>query len=380
MIHTPVATGSLVQFNQPYYAPACRDYVHDALSGGSLFRDGYYKACVDFFAGRFRFRHLIPTASCTSALELTARLLDLCPGDEVIVPAYTYVSTANAFASFGARIVLADSEGDHPNMDLRSVEKLITPRTRAIVLVHYGGVSCDMEGFRALVKDRGIVLIEDAAHGIGCVSDGVCLGSLGDFATFSFHETKNITCGQGGMLVINNEHYIERALLLKENGTNRDQFIKGLASKYIWLDVGSTYNLPELSCALLYGNLMALDEINEKRKSACSYYHRHLSSLDRLAAGDDGREGNGHLFYLVTKSGTERSALMKYLREQRNIQATSHYIGLHLTPYYQENYPVPSLPHAERFTDCLLRLPMHYQLTASEQDRVIEAVLDFFGA
>jgi dTDP-4-amino-4,6-dideoxygalactose transaminase len=370
----------MIEFNKPYYPKAGKANINETFEKGTLFRGTYYHACMGFFRRQFHFKHVIPTSSCTTALELVARLLDIKPGDEVIVPSYTYVSTANAFASFGASIIMADSEDNHPNISADGLEKLISAKTRAIVLVHYGGFSCNMKKVRELVKDKDIVLIEDAAHAIGCKSGDAYLGSFGDFSTFSFHETKNVSCGQGGMLVINNEAYLERAMLLKENGTNRDNFIKGATHEYTWLDVGSTYNLPELNCSVLYAGLLETKTINEKRRQLwLSYYNGLSSCLEpwQLPHKSFIEESNGHIFYLLTGSEEERRQLIEYLMAQ-GIKAVFHYLALHLTPYYKANYGDRDLPNAARFSRCLLRLPMYFELDATTQDYIITAVLDFY--
>lgn len=370
----------MIEFNKPYYSKTAKGFIEKAFDKASLFRGSYYDACVALFREKYQFDHVIPTSSCTMALELTARLIGIQPGDEVIVPSYTYVSTANAFASFGAHIVLADSRADHPNMDIAALEALISEKTKAIVVMHYGGYPCDLVKLKELINGRNIAIVEDAAHCIGCRWENEYPGKLSDFLTFSFHETKNISCGQGGLLVINNEKYLERAFVLKENGTNRDKYLKGLTDKYVWLDVGSTFNLPELSCCMLYANLLEEEEITQKRRELwINYYNKLLNSTPIILPPRYLFEKeNGHIFYVLARSAAERQSLAKFLLEEKKIKTASHYIGLHLSPYYKSRYGEFSYPNSERYTQCLFRLPMHYELTAGEQDHVVNAIFEFY--
>ncbi len=269
-------------------------------------------------------------------------------------------------------------------MDIEQLEALITPKTRAIVVVHYAGVSVDMYRLMEIVRKHNLLLIEDAAQGIHAFFDDKPLGSFGDFAAFSFHETKNVTCGQGGALLIHNKAFVERATVLKNCGTNRHKFMLGLEDKYTWIDTGSVFNLSELCCAYLYPQLQHVEAITERRKQMWTHYFTQLSALQHeetfmLPVLNDSNRHNAHIFYIILKSGTERDQLMLYLKE-RGIIATFHYIGLHLSPYYTGKHQYSgALPNAEMFSQQLLRLPLYHELTVEEQEYVVGCIADFFA-
>lgn len=373
-----------IPFNVPFDSTgAFNEIMAASFDSKRLFSGKFAGKVKAFFKEHYPSEEVVLTSSCTNALELAALLLELKAGDEVIVPAYTYVSTANAFDLHGATLKFCDSCHRSPNMDLDQVEALITPRTRAIVAVHYAGFSVDMYRLLEIVRKHHLILIEDAAQGIHAFYDGRPLGSFGDLAVFSFHETKNITCGQGGALLINNKSFAERATILKNCGTNRHKFLLGLEDKYTWIDTGSVFNLPELCCAYLYPQLLHLDSITRKRKQQWMHYYTHLlpfqyEGIFSLPVLHELNNHNAHIFYIVLKSGSERDRLLLCLKE-RGIVATFHYVSLPSSPYIQKKYQTePQLPNAEKFTHQLLRLPLYHELSLSEQDYILRCIADFF--
>lgn len=374
-----------ITFNKPYMTGRETHYLYQALEAGKLSGNGAFtKRCQNFFEQRYGFGKCLLTSSCTDALEMSALLCGIQPGDEVIVPSYTFVSTANAFILRGAKIVFADSQEGHPNMDADLIESLITEKTKAIVPVHYAGVACDMDKIMDLAEKYGLFVIEDAAQAIDSYytgRDGLkrALGSIGHFATFSFHETKNIISGEGGMLVVNEERFQKRAEVIWEKGTNRSAFFRGEVDKYGWIDVGSSFLPSEIVAAFLWAQLESLDDIQSKRKQHWRAYEAGLSEW----AGRQGIElpklpdygtNNGHMFYLVCPSGEQRERLIGFLK-RRNIQAVFHYLSLHKSPYYKDKHEGLELPHADRFSETLVRLPLYYELEGI--DRIIDQLKTF---
>ncbi|MEQ1744927.1 MAG: dTDP-4-amino-4,6-dideoxygalactose transaminase [Saprospiraceae bacterium] len=378
--HNPITVPFNVPFdNQRHF----RSVIPSDFDLGSLFKGKYAHQVSKFFQNRYQPADVVLTASCTNALELAALLLNLKKGDEVIVPAYTYVSTANAFELRGATIVLCDSAASTPNMDLDHLETLIGPKTKAIVVVHYGGVSVDMHRLTALAKRHQVVLIEDAAHAIDAYYDNTLLGTFGDLTTFSFHETKNVTCGQGGALLINKPEFVDRARILRDCGTNRHNFILGLVDRYTWVDIGSVYNLSDLNCAYLAPQLHHIEMITQKRIRLWDNYYQLLTPLQdsgllSLPIVGDRCRHNAHIFHLVLASQTERDRLLEFMRN-RGIATTFHYGSLHLSPYYQKKYGNTTLANAEKFAACLLRLPLYFAMDVGEQIKVLKGVSDFLG-
>lgn len=375
-----------VPFNIPFNNKLnYQEVIPGALDCTSLFKGKYAGRVTEFFKEYFEAPEVVMTASCTNALELAALLLEIKKGDEVIIPAYTYVSTANAFELRGAKLRLCDSLNYSPNIDLNKIESLITPKTKAIVVIHYGGVSVNMYKLQEIAQRHNIALIEDAAHAIDAYYDGKRLGTFGDMATFSFHETKNITSGgQGGMLVINNDKYAGRARILRDCGTNRHNFHLGLVDKYTWVDIGSVYNLSELNCAYLYPQLINIETITQKRLELWNNYYQALKVLQdsgylKLPFVSDLNEHNAHIFFITLNNQPERDRLLRYLKE-RGVLATFHYSGLHQCPYFQKRYPKTELPNAEKFAGRLLRLPLYYDLSYEQQAHVLRCIGDFFHA
>lgn len=324
------------------------------------------------------------TTSCTDALEMAAILLDIKSGDEVIMPSYTFVSTANAFILRGATIKFVDSRTDHPGMDESKVAALITEKTKAIVVVHYAGVACDMDVIMDVAKRNNIFVVEDAAQAIEAYYKGKPLGSFGDLAAFSFHETKNISCGEGGMLVVNNEKFLARAEIIWEKGTNRNAFFRGEVDKYGWVDIGSSFLPSELNAAFLFAQLENMDGIQEKRKNIWNYYHEKLQRLGnkhliKLINIPDFASNNAHMYYLLTDSLIQRDSLLAFLKKN-DIYAVFHYQSLHASPYFTSKHDGRVLPNCDRYGDCLIRLPLFHSLTEEEQNKVITTIEAYYEA
>jgi dTDP-4-amino-4,6-dideoxygalactose transaminase len=373
----------IIGFNKPYLIGDEINYIAQAVSREKVSGNGYFtQLCHTFFETRFKFKKCLLTTSCTDALEMAAILIGIQPGDEVIVPSFTFVSTANAFVLRGAKIIFADSNPDEPNIAVSALEQLISPRTKAIVVVHYGGVACDMDKIMALAKNYNLFVVEDAAQAIDSYYNDTPLGKIGHLATFSFHETKNIIAGEGGMLVVNDEQFIKRAEIIWEKGTNRMAFFKGEVDKYNWVDIGSSFLPSEIIAAFLYAQLEKFDIIQNRRKQIWSFYYnglRHLEKSGRvkLPVIPDYASCNGHLFYLVCENEKTRNALISYLKEN-NIYAVFHYLSLHKSPYFEGQHDQRILPNSDRFSSCLLRLPFFFELTEKEQLTVIAEIDKFF--
>jgi len=372
-----------IPFNKPFLTGKELDYIRAAVESGKISGNGVYtKHCHTFFRERYGFTGVLLTSSCTDALEMSAILAGIEPGDEVIMPSYTFVSTANAFVLRGAKIVFADSEATTPNLDVKGIENLITDRTKAIVPVHYAGVACEMDSIIELARERKLFIIEDAAQAIDSFYKGQPLGTLGDFATFSFHETKNIISGEGGALCLNDPADLPRAEIIWEKGTNRSAFWRGEVDKYGWVAIGSSFLPSEVTAAFLYAQLECIDVIQDKRRALWDRYYSLLSPLGtagkiRLPYVPEYATNNAHMFYLVCSSLAERTELIAYLKAQ-GIYAVFHYLALHKSPFYQDRHDGRELPWCDLYTDCLLRLPLFYELTESEVDQISQAVIDFY--
>ncbi len=373
-----------IQFNKPFIAGRELEYIRDAVERGKLTGDGHYtRLCHRFFEHRYAFARCLLTTSCTDALEMAALLTRIQEGDEVIVPSYTFVSTANAFVLRGARIVFADSGPDEPNLDVSQLEALITPRTRAIVPVHYAGVAVDMDPLLDLARRHNITVIEDAAQAIESRYKGRPLGGLGHFAAFSFHETKNIISGEGGMLVINRPDQAARAEIIWEKGTNRSAFFRGETDKYNWVDLGSSFLPSELTAAFLWAQLESLERIQQKRILLWETYAQELGilaerGLARTPYLPDYATNNAHMYYLVCGSLDERDALIAHLKAQ-GYRAVFHYQALHASPYYRDRHDGRELPWAMLYSDRLLRLPMYFELEEDAVRQMAGAVRAFYG-
>jgi len=372
-----------IPFNKPFLTGKELDYMREAVASGKISGNGEYtKRCQRFFEEKYGFRKCLMTTSCTDALEMCAILSGVGPGDEVIVPSYTFVSSALAFVRQGAKIVFADSCADNPNIDPDQLEALITPKTRVIVPVHYAGVACDMDKIMDVARRHNLLVVEDAAQAIDSYYKGRPLGGIGHMAAFSFHETKNVIAGEGGMLVVNDERFIRRAEIIWEKGTNRAEFFRGEVNKYGWVDTGSSFLPSEITSAFLWAQLECMDKIQSKRKSLWEKYLKTLKPLaDRgyftLPGIPDYATNNAHMFYLICRNLEERTALISKLKEA-DILAVFHYLSLHSSPYYTPRHDGRALPHCDRFADSLVRLPMYYELTESEVEQICSVITSFF--
>jgi dTDP-4-amino-4,6-dideoxygalactose transaminase len=373
----------MIPFNKPYLSGKETDYIREATLSGKISGDGMFtQCCHQFFEQRYGFLKCLLTTSCTDALEMAAILLDIQPGDEVIMPSFTFVSTANAFVLRGARIVFSDSEETTPNLDVSGIEPLITARTKAIVVVHYAGIACDMDPLLALAHKHSIYVVEDAAQAIDSYYKGKPLGSLGHLAAFSFHETKNIISGEGGMLVINDPQFAQRAEIIREKGTNRSAFFRGEVDKYGWVDIGSSYLPSEIIAAFLFAQLENLDRIQQRRKAIWQQYDAGLQQLSQqgwlsLPSLPAYASNNGHLYYVVCRNLAERTQLIEFMREN-GILTVFHYLSLHQSSYYADKHDGRQLPHSDRYSDCLLRLPLYYELEDAQVQLITEKIAQFF--
>ncbi len=375
----------MIPFNLPPLVGKEIEYVREALeTNRNLSGDGpFTKRCSAWLEDRFGLEKVLLTTSCTHALEMAALLGEIQPGDEVIMPSFTFVSTANAFVLRGAKVVFVDIRPDTMNIDETLIEAAITDKTKAIVPVHYAGVACEMDTILAIAKRHGLLVIEDVAQGVMATYKGRALGSMGDFATFSFHETKNYTMGEGGALLIRDKHFIERAEIIREKGTDRSKFLRGQVDKYSWVDMGSSYLPSELNAAVLWAQLEAADQINSDRLKTWNLYATGLKELEErgcveLPAIPEGIAHNAHTFYMKCKDLTERTALIQFLREQE-IQAAFHYVPLHTSKagrtfgrFHGEDR------YTTRESERLVRLPLYYGMKAEDTRRVIEAVREFY--
>ena len=372
-----------VPFNRPCLAGNEYQYIAEAIANGHASGDGpFTRKCHELLEQELRVPKALLTTSCTHALEMAALLLDCRPGDEVILPSFTFVSTANAFALRGARIVFADIRPETMNLDESRLERLITSRTKAIVVVHYAGVACDMDTICSIAERHGIAVVEDNAHGLFARYKGRYLGTFGCLATQSFHETKNITCGEGGALIVNAPELVERAQIIREKGTNRSQFFRGQVDKYTWVDLGSSYLPSDLLAAFLFAQLEARSKIQAKRQRVWNYYWHHLqqwalASEARLPLVPPECEQAYHMFYVILPSLEHRQALISHLKGQ-GILSVFHYVPLHLSDMGQKVAARKAdCPITEDLSARLLRLPFYNDLTEAELARVVNAVTTF---
>lgn len=401
-----------IAFNRPFLTGNEINYINDVLSGGKICGNGVYtQKCQNFFREWLGSRKCLLTTSCTDALEMCAMLADIKPGDEVIVPSYTFVSTALAFTRQGAKAVFADSLASHPCVDPAGIEQLITPKTKAVVVVHYAGVACDMDAFKKLAHEHNLLLIEDAAQAVDSyyitredasktnastdnvsnstnISETVVkgfkrlpLGSIGDLAAFSFHETKNIQCGEGGVLAINNPSLVRRAEILWEKGTNRAEFFRGEINKYGWVDTGSSFLPNEYTAAFLWAQIEQMRQIQQWRKELWNRYYNNLYGKTPLKMPflPYYATNNAHMFYVTTQTPAERTALIQHLKDN-GINAVFHYLSLHKSKFAVDNgMGGANLPMADYYTDCLVRLPLFGALTGQEVDYVTKSIIDFYN-
>lgn len=371
----------MIPFNKPYLTGKEFEYLEQAIKTGKISGNGLFtKKCQTFLCDRFNISKSLLTTSCTDALEMAAILADIKEGDEIIMPSYTFVSTANAFILRGARIVFCDSYSTHPNINPESIAELITNKTKAIVVVHYAGVACDMDKIQEIAKKYNLFVIEDAAQAIDGYYKGKALGSIGELATFSFHETKNIISGEGGALLINNKTFEKRAEIIWEKGTNRSAFFRGEIDKYGWVDIGSSFLPSELISSFLFAQLEKLENIQNRRKSIWNNYFNAFADLEKnnkvvLPYIPQYASNNAHMFYLICKNIKQRDNLINHLKND-GIQAVFHYIPLHSSAFFKNKHDGRKLKNCDKFSDCLVRLPLFYEL--ENQSEIIESVQRFY--
>jgi len=374
----------VIPFNSPYLVGNEGSAIERVLHSKRLCGDGpTTRECEKLLENAFGFQRSLLTPSCTAALEMAALLIGVGPEDEVIIPSYTFVTSASAFALRGARLIFADSSSDSPNVSVEDILRRVTARTKAIVVVHYGGVAVDLKPLLEICKAKKIFLVEDAAHAVDAKYCGQNLGGIGDLGTFSFHETKNVSCGEGGMLSVNNSDFLDRAEILREKGTNRAAFFRGQIDKYNWVDLGSSYLLPEVSAAMLLVQLQELPKIQARRLQIWNRYSNSLSAeLRKIEIQTpiipDYATNNAHLFYLALRSLKERTDYIDWMKV-KGISTVFHYQPLHKSPFYLKSNEYEKLQEAERYGDCLVRLPLYPDLKDANVAQTIEETLSFFS-
>ena len=372
-----------IDFNRPAIVGKELEYIKDAVDQGMLCGDGKYtKLCSSWMKERFHVNQVFLTTSCTHALEMAAFLCDIHPGDEVIMPSYTFVSTADAFVLRGAKIVFVDIRPDTMNIDEKLIESAITEKTKAIVPVHYAGVACEMDTIMEIARKYDLKVVEDAAQGVEAYYHGKALGTIGDFGCYSFHETKNYTMGEGGALVFQDNSFQEKAEILREKGTDRSKFFRGQVDKYRWIDYGSSYLPSEMNAAYLYAQLEECEKINRKRHQIYDYYHRHLAPLEEAGLIErpfvpEGIEHNAHMYYIKVKDLETRTGLIAYLKEN-GIYSAFHYVPLHSSPAGMKfgRFSGEDV-YTTRESERLVRLPMFYNLPMSDVEYIVEKILEF---
>lgn len=361
----------MIPFNKPFLTGKETQYIEDAVKRLKISGNGdYTKECHNFFEQQYGFKKCLLTTSCTDALEMCAILADIKQGDEVIIPSYTFVSTAIAFIRQGAKVVFADSYSDNPNIDASQIEALINSKTKAIVPVHYAGVACDMDAIMDIANRYDLLVIEDAAQAITSRYKGIFLGSIGHMAAFSFHETKNVIAGEGGLLAINDDRFVNRAEIIWEKGTNRAEFFRGEVNKYGWVDIGSSFLPSEIISAFLWAQLENIETIQSKRLQHWHYYNNHLKEWAetkgiKLMSTPLEETNNAHMYYIVCNSIEQRTSLIAHLKAN-SIYAVFHYLSLHASDYYKDKHDGRELENSDYFTNHLLRLPMFYELPVEE--------------
>ncbi len=374
-----------IPFNKPFLTGKENQYIFQAVASGKISGDGIFtKQCHEFFEKKYGFKKCLLTTSCTDALEMAAILINIQPGDEVIMPSYTFVSTANAFVLRGAKIVFADCNLQNPNLNTDDLEALITPKTKAIVPVHYAGIACNMDVITDLANKYNLFVVEDAAQAIDSFyigNDGIKkpLGSIGHLAAFSFHETKNIISGEGGMLVINDEQFSKRAEIIWEKGTNRSAFFRGEVDKYGWVDIGSSFLPSEIVSAFLYAQLEHINQIQERRLAIWNLYYDSLIELSNKGIIDlpnlpKYATNNAHMFYLVCKNLEQRTLIIEELRKS-GVHAVFHYLSLHKSQFYGDKHDGRMLSNSDSFSERLMRLPFYYELVDDDVKKIAEAIV-----
>jgi dTDP-4-amino-4,6-dideoxygalactose transaminase len=374
-----------IPFNKPFITGKEIEYIASAISNRTIAADGFFtQGCARLLEDRFAIPRVLMTPSCTSALELAAMLCDLKPGDEVIMPSFTFVSTANAVVRAGAKPVFVDIRPDTLNIDEALIEKSVTANTKAIFPVHYAGVSCEMDRIMEIAENHKLLVVEDAAQGVNAFYNTRPLGSIGHFGAYSFHDTKNYVSGEGGALCINSPEFITRAEIIREKGTNRSQFFRGEVDKYSWVDVGSSYIPAEIVCAFLLAQLEAMDEITARRRNVYQCYLENLASLEErewlsIPRPPGGCESNYHMFYVLFGDGKTRDDVMAHLK-RKGISAVFHYIPLHSSIMGKKfGYSEGDLPITEDLSARLLRLPFYADITREDQLSVVRCLSEFFN-
>lgn len=365
----------MIPLHQPFISGNEIKYIEEVINSGKLSGNGKYTdLCHQFFQSQFGFTHAKLTDSCTAALDMVSILLNISQGDEVIVPSYTYITSANPFVLKGAKIVYADSLPNNPNIDPAQLPKLITEKTKAIVVMHYGGIACEMDEIMKIANSHKIWVVEDAAHSLGATYKDKFLGSIGHFGAFSFHSTKNITSGHGGLLVINDEQFVERADIIWEKGTNRKMFLDGEVNKYEWYDVGLSFYPSEITAAFLWAQLQNLLNINAERVKSWNYYYEALKDVSQIEVlkVKDYKKHNAHLFCVKAPNREKRNTLLQALKKN-GIMAAFHYLPLHLSPYAKTENSV-KLKEAESWSDGLVRIPLYFGISKEEQDFIINQI------
>lgn len=373
-----------IPFNKPFLSGKELYYIAQSVLSGHTAGDGQFtKKCQLLMEERFGARSILLTHSCTAALEMAAILCEVGTGDEVILPSFTFVSTANAFYLRGARLVFVDVHQDTLNIDVTQIEDAITEHTKMIVPVHYAGIGCEMDSIMDIARRHNLYVVEDAAQGVNARYRGKHLGTIGDIGTYSFHETKNYICGEGGAIVINNQRFVERAEIIREKGTNRGKFFRGEVDKYTWVDIGSSFLPSDILAAFLYAQLENMEQINKRRGKHFDYYYKALIPLVnngklRLPYVASECESNSHLFYIILQDEKIRNALMDYLKSNE-ILAVFHYLPLHLSQVGRSmGYADGQFPVTESMSSRLLRLPFYHDMTEEDQAQVVDAIKDFF--
>lgn len=374
---------NMIPFNKPYFSGNEMNYIKAAIDSGCIAGNGEFtRKCHCFFKERYGFNKCLLATSCTDALEMASILLDIKEGDEIIMPSFTFVSTANPFVLRGAKIVFADCSPLNPNIDADKIEGLVTSRTKAIVPVHYAGVACDMDKIMAVAAKYDLFVVEDAAQSIESFYNDRPIGSIGHLSAFSFHETKNIVCGEGGMLVINDANFIRRAEIIWEKGTNRAEYFRGEVDKYGWKDVGSSFLPSELIAAFLFAQLENIEAIQAKRKTIWQQYHDGLKSLAeqgffKLPSIPEYATNNAHMFYILCKNHIIRNELLSFLKG-KHINAVFHYLPLHKSDFYSEIHGSRQLPWCDYYSECLIRLPIYCELSTENVQEIIGSIHDYF--
>ncbi len=374
-----------IPFNKPFFTGRETEYIQQVIQSKKIAGDGLFtNKCHRLLEQKYGFKKVLLTTSCTDALEMTALLLNIKAEDEVIVPSYTFVSTVNAFVLRGAKIIFADSKTDEPNLDEDKLEALITPHTKAIVVVHYAGVACKMEAIMSIANKHNLFVVEDAAQAFDGFYKDKPLGSIGHLSAFSFHETKNINCGEGGMIVVNDERFLQRAEIIREKGTNRSEFLSGKIDKYEWVDTGSSFLPSDILAAFLYAQLESITTIQERRKTIWETYYQQLKPLKeegiiQLPAIPDYATNNGHIFYILCKDLDTRNKLTAFLK-MKGISVAFHYQSLHQSPFYNSKHDGRLLPNADVYSNTLLRLPLYFELTEQEVGYITKNIHIFFKA